>query len=82
MITTLQHSDDPTLDQLSTLQLPTLPAGTPYLLKSLADENIVETYPGDTHSESRVNQPLRQLINCPVFISGTRIRLNVPMISH
>lgn len=48
------HSDDPTLDQLSTLQLPTLPAGAPYLLKSLTDENIdfvelaavVEKFPG------------------------------------
>ncbi len=59
------QSDDPTLDQLSTLQLPTLPAGTPYLLKSLTDENIVETYPGDTHSESSANQPLRQLTIVP-----------------
>lgn len=30
----------PGLDQLSSLQLPTLPAGTPYLLKSLTNENI------------------------------------------
>jgi HD-like signal output (HDOD) protein len=40
MTTNLQHSDDITLDQLSTLQLPTLPSGTPYLLESLTDENI------------------------------------------
>lgn len=48
------QSDDPTLDQLSTLQLPTLPSGTAYLLESLTDENIdffelaavVEKFPG------------------------------------
>lgn len=48
------QSDDPTLDQLSTLQLPTLPSGTTYLLESLTDENIdfvelaeiVEKFPG------------------------------------
>ena len=54
MSTGLYHSDDSTLVQLSTLQLPSLPAGTPYLLKSLTDENIdfvelagiVEKFPG------------------------------------
>ncbi|MCP4387331.1 MAG: HDOD domain-containing protein [Gammaproteobacteria bacterium] len=43
-----------TLDQMSTLQLPTLPAGAPYLLKSLTSETIdfvelaavVEKFPG------------------------------------
>ncbi|MCP4187803.1 MAG: HDOD domain-containing protein [Gammaproteobacteria bacterium] len=30
----------PRLDQLSTLQLPTLPAGTSFLLKSLTNEDI------------------------------------------
>lgn len=54
MNTILQESDDTTLDQLSTLQLPALPAGAPYLLKSLTDENIeftelagvIEKFPG------------------------------------
>jgi HD-like signal output (HDOD) protein len=36
----LTHVDTPRLDQLSSLQLPTLPAGTPFLLKSLTNENI------------------------------------------
>lgn len=40
MTTTLKRTDEPGLDQLSTLQLPTLPAGTPFLLKSLTNENI------------------------------------------
>lgn len=54
MSTSLQHSGESRLDQLSTLNLPALPAGTTYLLKSLTDENIdfvelaaiVEKFPG------------------------------------
>ncbi|MDH3763599.1 MAG: HDOD domain-containing protein [Gammaproteobacteria bacterium] len=49
-----QAFDESRLNRLSTLQLPTLPSGTPYLLKSLTDENIefielaavVEKFPG------------------------------------
>jgi len=40
MTTALKHADTPRLDKLSSLQLPTLPAGTPFLLKSLTNENI------------------------------------------
>jgi len=40
MNTNLQHTEGYKLYQLSTLQLPTLPAGTPFLLKSLTNENI------------------------------------------
>ena len=40
MTTTLQCTDEYKLYQLSTLKLPTLPAGTPFLLKSLTNENI------------------------------------------
>jgi HD-like signal output (HDOD) protein len=40
MTTTLKRADESKLFQLSTLQLPTLPAGTPFLLKSLTNENI------------------------------------------
>ena len=40
MTTALKHADAPALDRLSSLQLPTLPAGTPFLLKSLTNENI------------------------------------------
>lgn len=40
MTTALKHADAPGLDRLSSLQLPTLPAGTPFLLKSLTNENI------------------------------------------
>lgn len=36
----LQHTAETALDRISTLKLPTLPAGTPFLLKSLTDENI------------------------------------------
>jgi HD-like signal output (HDOD) protein len=54
MTATSTRSDESTLDQLSTLQLPSLPAGAPYLLKSLTDETIgfvelasvVEKFPG------------------------------------
>ena len=35
-----QSDSHPELEQLSTLQLPSLPLGTPYLLKSLTNENI------------------------------------------
>jgi len=50
----LQRSVVPALDQPGAIQLPTLPAGTPFLLKSLTDENIdfvelaavVEKFPG------------------------------------
>ena len=40
MTTTLKRADESRLSQLSTLQLPTLPSGTPFLLKSLTNENI------------------------------------------
>ena len=40
MTTHLKCSNESTFDQISTLQLPTLPAGTPFLLKSLTNENI------------------------------------------
>ncbi len=48
------QSAESTLGQLSALQLPSLPAGAPYLLKSLTNENIdfaelasvVEKFPG------------------------------------
>lgn len=40
MTTALKHTDTPRLDRLSSLQLPTLPAGTPYLLRALTDEDI------------------------------------------
>lgn len=40
MIATLKRPEASRLDQLSTLQLPTLPTATPYLLKSLTSENI------------------------------------------
>lgn len=51
---TVTGFDQSTLDQMSTLQLPTLPAGAPYLLKSLTNEAIdfvglavvVEKFPG------------------------------------
>lgn len=54
MSTIPQRADLSGLEQLSTLQLPTLPSGTPYLLESLTDENIdfvelaaiVEKFPG------------------------------------
>lgn len=54
MTATSTRSDESTLDQLSTFQLPSLPAGAPYLLKSLTDETIgfvelasvVEKFPG------------------------------------
>ena len=54
MTTSSQAFDESSLNHLSTLQLPTLPSGTPYLLQSLADENIefselaavVEKFPG------------------------------------
>ena len=40
MTTALEHAGRPRLDKLSCLQLPTLPAGTPFLLKSLTNEDI------------------------------------------
>jgi len=40
MTTTLKRADEYRLVQLSTLQLPTLPAGTPFLINSLTNENI------------------------------------------
>jgi HD-like signal output (HDOD) protein len=40
MTTALKHADTPRLDKLSSLQLPTLPAGAPFLLESLANEDI------------------------------------------
>ena len=40
MTTSLKRTDEPRLAQLSSLLLPTLPAGTPFLLKSLTNENI------------------------------------------
>ena len=48
------HAGDSTFNQLATLQLPSMPAGAPYLLKSLTDESIdfvelasvVEKFPG------------------------------------
>jgi len=40
MTAALKPADATKLDQLSSLQLPTLPAGTPFLLKSLTNENI------------------------------------------
>jgi len=40
MTSVLQRPDEYKLYQLSTLQLPTLPIGIPFLLKSLTDENI------------------------------------------
>lgn len=40
MITILKPADSSRLDELSTLKLPTLATGTPYLLKSLTNENI------------------------------------------
>ncbi len=40
MTATIIRSDESTLNQLSTLQLPSLPAGAPYLLKSLTNETI------------------------------------------
>jgi HD-like signal output (HDOD) protein len=54
MNATIIRSDESTLNQLSTLQLPSLPAGAPYLLKSLTNETIdfvelasvVEKFPG------------------------------------
>ena len=54
MTSTLLPSGESTLEQLSTLQLPSLPAGAPYLLKSLTSETIdfvelasvVEKFPG------------------------------------
>jgi len=54
MSTIPQRADLSGLEQMSTLQLPTLPSGTPYLLESLTDENIdfvelasiVEKFPG------------------------------------
>ena len=54
MTATLETSAESTLSQLDALQLPSLPAGAPYLLKSLTDENIgfielaavVEKFPG------------------------------------
>ena len=54
MTATPIHSGDSTLKQLTTLQLPSMPAGAPYLLKSLTDEaiefaelaSVVEKFPG------------------------------------
>ncbi len=54
MTATPIHSAESTLGQLSALQLPSLPAGAPYLLKSLTNEDIdfvelasvVEKFPG------------------------------------
>jgi HD-like signal output (HDOD) protein len=54
MTTSSQAFAESSLNHLSTLQLPTLPSGTPYLLQSLTDENIefselatvVEKFPG------------------------------------
>ena len=54
MSTVPQRADLSGLERMSTLQLPTLPSGTPYLLESLTDENIdfvelaaiVEKFPG------------------------------------
>ena len=54
MTATLMRLDESTLNQLSTLQLPCLPAGAPYLLKSLTSEmidfvelaSVVEKFPG------------------------------------
>ena len=54
MTATSIRSGESTLNQLSTLQLPSLPAGAPYLLKSLTNETIdfvelasvVEKFPG------------------------------------
>jgi len=40
MTAALKHADTSRLDKLSSLQLPTLPAGTPFLLKSLTNETI------------------------------------------
>jgi HD-like signal output (HDOD) protein len=40
MTATLKPAAESTLDQLSSLHLPTLPAGTPFLLESLTNENI------------------------------------------
>ncbi len=40
MTTTLQSAVEFSLDQLSSLNIPTLPAGTPFLLESLTNENI------------------------------------------
>ena len=40
MTSILNYADELRLGQLSTLVLPTLPAGTPFLLKSLTNENI------------------------------------------
>lgn len=48
------HAGDSTFNQLATLQLPSMPAGAPYLLKSLTNESIdftelasvVEKFPG------------------------------------
>lgn len=40
MTATLKPAAESTLDQLSSLRLPTLPAGTPFLLESLTNENI------------------------------------------
>lgn len=40
MTAALKPANATRLDQLSSLQLPTLPAGTPFLLKSLTNENI------------------------------------------
>ncbi len=54
MTATPISTDESTLDQLGTLQLPSVPAGAPYLLKSLTSETIgfielaavVEKFPG------------------------------------
>ncbi len=54
MTATPIHAGDSTLKQLTTLQLPSMPAGAPYLLKSLTDEaiefaelaSVVEKFPG------------------------------------
>ena len=40
MKTNLKQANETALDRISTLKLPTLPAGTPFLIKSLTDENI------------------------------------------
>lgn len=40
MKSNLQHTRKTVLDRINTLKLPTLPAGTPFLLKSLTDKNI------------------------------------------
>lgn len=53
-VATVSGFDISTLDQMSTLQLPTLPAGAPYLLKTLTNEaiefvelaSVVEKFPG------------------------------------